>query len=96
MSLEHMVWIKFKDGVDDRRQQQHLDALRGLADKVPGIRHLAVGRNITARSAGYTHGLVVRLDSADALAVYRDHPDHVPVAEALKQDADLLAMDIEY
>lgn len=95
MPVEHMVWIRFKAGVDARRQQHHLDALRGLRDKVPGIRHLAVGPNITDRAMGYTHGLLVTLESAAALAVYADHPEHVPVAAALKQDADLLAMDIE-
>ena len=94
MPLEHMVWIKFKPGVTAERQQQHLDGLRSLTGTVPGIRHLAVGANITDRAMGYTHGLLVRLDDAAALKVYADHPEHVKVAKPLREDAELLAMDI--
>ncbi len=92
--LEHMVWIRFKPGVTAQRQQHHLDGLRALEGKVPGIRKIAVGANITDRAMGYTHGLLVSLDDAAALKVYADHPEHLKVAQPLREDADLLAMDI--
>ena len=93
--VEHMVWIKFKAGVTEARQQTHLDGLRALKDRIPGIKRLAVGENFTDRAAGYTHGLLVTLEDRDALRTYADHPQHVAVAGPLKEDADLLAMDIE-
>lgn len=96
MALEHMVWIKFKDGVSDERKQDHLRGLASLKAKVPGIRHLAVGENVTERANGYTHGLLVTLDDTAALKAYADHREHLKVATPLKEDADLLAMDILY
>lgn len=95
MTVEHMVWIKFKDGISEQRQQEHLQALRGLVHRVPGIVRLAVGDNFTDRAGGFTHGLLVTLESRDALARYADHPEHVAVATPLREDAALMAMDIE-
>ena len=94
MAVEHMVWIRFNDGVDDRRIAGHLAGLKGLAETVPGIVDLTVGENFTDRARGFTHGLLVRLESRKDLDRYLAHPDHVAVAGPLKQDADLMAMDI--
>lgn len=96
MTVEHMVWIRFKPGVDKHKQQQHMAGLRGLAGRVPGILKLAVGENFTDRAKGYTHGLLVTLESRDALKVYAAHPEHVAVAGPLREDADLMAMDFEH
>ena len=94
--IEHMVWIKFKDGVTEQRQQEHLENLRSLRGVIPGVRKLVAGANVTERAGGYTHGLLVTLDDQEALQTYADHPEHVAVAQPLKEDADLLAMDIEH
>ena len=94
--IEHMVWIRFHDGVSDDAIEQHLAGLRSLPDKVPGIVKLAVGENFTDRSGGFTHGLLVTLESRDALKTYADHPEHVAVAGPLKRDAELRAMDFEH
>ena len=95
MAVEHMVWIRFHDDISDERRQAHLDGLRGLARHVPGIERVVVGENFTDRAQGFTHGLLVRLTDRQALATYQDHPAHVAVAAPLKEDADLMAMDIE-
>ena len=95
MAVQHMVWIKFNEGVSEQRKQEHLDGLAGLTDKVPGIVSLHVGENFTDRSGGYTHGLLVTLTDRQALEVYAPHPEHVKVAGPLKADASLLAMDIQ-
>ncbi|MCC6581305.1 MAG: Dabb family protein [Phycisphaeraceae bacterium] len=93
--VEHMVWIRFKAGVSDARQEEHLAGLRSLAGKIPGVISVKAGKNFTDRSGGYTHGLLVTLTDRRALETYLPHPEHVKVAGPLKQDADLLAMDIE-
>ncbi|MFW6060377.1 MAG: Dabb family protein [Phycisphaeraceae bacterium] len=94
--VEHMVWIRFKPGVSEARQREHLDGLRSLKGRVPGIERIAVGENFTDRAQGYTHGLLVTLTDRAALQTYADHPEHVAVAGPLREDADLLAMDIEH
>lgn len=96
MPVEHMVWIKFKDGVTAERQQHHLDELATLPDRVPGIVDLCLGENFTDRANGFTHGLLVTLTDRTALENYQVHPEHVAVAAPLKEDAELMAMDFEH
>lgn len=96
MPVEHMVWIKFKPTVSPERIEEHLTGLRALKDKVPGIIKLTVGENFTDR-APFTHGLLVTLESREALQVYADHPEHVAVAKPMRDDSEAIqALDYEY
>jgi len=90
-----MVWIKFRDGVEQTRIDQHIAALTSLQQSVPGIVQLTIGENFTDRADGYTHGLLVILDNKAALNAYATHPRHVEVATALREDANILALDYE-
>lgn len=94
--IEHMVWIKFREGVSPDRAEWHMDALRQLKGKVPAIEQVYAGANVTDRSQGYTHGLLVRLETRDALQQYLEHPEHRAVSGPLKEDAELMVMDIEH
>lgn len=96
MPVAHMVWIRFKPGVNAARRQHHLDGLAALRSKVPGVLDLQVGENFTDRANGFTHGLLVTLASKEALAAYGPHPEHAAVAGPLKADAELMAMDFAY
>jgi hypothetical protein len=96
MAINHMVWIKFRAGTDASRIQAHLDGLRSLAARVPGILELHIGENFTDRANGCTHGLCVILTDKAALQAYAVHPAHVQVASALRQDAEVLALDYEF
>jgi hypothetical protein len=96
MPVNHMVWIKFRADVPAQRIEQHVAALRSLKDRVPGILDLTIGRNFTDRANGCTHGLSVILADKAALAAYAPHPVHVEVAGALRQDAEILALDYEF
>jgi len=95
MSVYHLVWIKFADGVPAERIESHLQALRSLRTRVPGVLDLTLGANFTDRANGCTHGLVVTLQDRQALSNYATHPDHVAVASAVRQDAQILALDYE-
>jgi hypothetical protein len=94
MAVHHMVWIKFRLEVSPERIAAHMAALAGLRQRIPEIIDLHAGTNITDRARGYTHGLIVVVEDADALQRYLDHPEHVAVARPLKEDADVVAMDI--
>ncbi|MAX24866.1 MAG: stress protein [Phycisphaeraceae bacterium] len=96
MPVQHMVWIKFREEITEARQEEHLAGLRSLESKIPGILHLSVGKNFTDRAQGFTHGLLVTLQSKEALEVYAPHPEHVAVAGPLREDAVLMAMDFEF
>ncbi len=95
MAVQHIVWLKFNDGVEHERIEAHLAALRSLKNSIPGIVDLTLGENFTDRAAGCTHGLIVTLEDKAALDVYAKHERHAEVASALRQDARLLVLDYE-
>ena len=81
--------------MSEARINQHLQGLWGLNGKVPGVLDVKVGKNMTDRAKGFTHGLLVTLRDTAALARYGPHPEHQAVAQPLMADAELMAMDIE-
>ena len=71
MRVNHLVIIKFRDGVDEARITTHLAALAGLRGKMPElILDLSLGRNFSDRAAGYTHAVTVTLANREALPAY--------------------------
>jgi stress responsive alpha/beta barrel protein len=96
MALRHVAWLRFKDGVSTERIEEHMAACRSLVGRVPVVQNLECGRNLSNRAEGFTHCIIVSLTDLDALPAYLDHPEHVPVAEALVTDvAELRVMDVE-
>jgi hypothetical protein len=96
MPLLHIAWLRFKPDVPADRIERHLAACRELVGKVPAVRDLQCGPNLSDRAAGMTHGIVVSLADYAALSAYLDHPAHVPVATRLKADvAELRVMDLQ-
>lgn len=96
MPVNHVVLLKFNEGVAADRIDQHLRALATLPERVPGITAFSLGANYSERSRGYTHALVVTLRDRAALAAYGPHPAHVEVAAPLRQDAELLVVDYDF
>lgn len=97
MRVNHLVIIKFRDGVDEACITMHLAALAGLHGKMPElILDLSLGRNFTDRAAGYTHAVTVTLVNREALPAYLQHPEHQAVAAGLRADADYLVLDYEF
>jgi hypothetical protein len=96
MTVRHVVWFKFKDGVSDDRMEQHLAACRSLVGPVPPLISLECGKSYVDRAGGLTHCIIVTVRDRQGLNAYLEHPVHVPVATALKADvAELKVMDIE-
>ena len=95
MALRHVAWLRFKDGVGTDRIETHMAACRSLVGRVPVIQNLECGPNLSDRAGGFTHCIIVSLPDHDALPAYLEHPEHVPVAEALVADvAELRVMDV--
>lgn len=96
MPLLHIAWFRFKPGVSSDRIERHLAACRELVGRVPAVRDLQCGSNLSDRAAGMTHGIVVSLADYAALPAYLEHPAHIPVAKALKEGiAELRVMDLQ-
>jgi len=95
--LRHIVLFAFKESVTGAERAALLDAIRGLRTKVPSLRSLELGENVSpARAQGYTHVLLETFDDRAGLAAYASHPDHVPVGARIRDAASqLLAVDLE-
>lgn len=91
-----MLWT-FKDAVPAAERAAILAVLRGLPSKIPSLRSLEVGENISpARAQGYTHVLHETFDDRDGLAAYASHPAHLPVLARIREaSAQLIAVDLE-
>jgi hypothetical protein len=70
--------------------------LEGLAGVVPGLRSIAVSRDIGIASGNWDVVLISEHDDEEALAVYQQHPDHVVAAGFTRSvTKDRACVDIE-
>lgn len=81
--VDHVVLFTVRDDVSREDVQDLISSLNALKESVPGVVDLSVGENFSERSGGYTHGLVVRLQTPDDLQGYMKHPEHQAVVEKL-------------
>jgi len=96
MTVKHMAWLRFKEGVTKEQVDGHMTACRMLAGRVPAVVSLECGASFTDRAGGFTHCIIVTVPNRESLPEYLNHAAHIPVAEALKADlADLRVMDVE-
>jgi hypothetical protein len=97
MTVEHMVWFRFREDVPQAKRDDYAARLKALEGVVPGVLRIEVGENFTNRALGCQLGLLVTLGSREALDAYQVHPEHVAVAQGLRADCDqILAFDFEH
>ena len=87
--VTHIVAWRLKDSAlgqtkaeNARLMQAKLEALRG---RIPGLRHLEVGRDFSATENSSDLVLVTRFESRAALAAYQVHPEHRAVVAFVSQ-----------
>jgi stress responsive alpha/beta barrel protein len=95
--IRHVVLWAFKDTVAPAERGAIVESVRALRTKVPSLRSLEVGENLSpARAQGYTHVLIETFTDREGLAAYASHPDHIPVLARLRDAvAQLVAVDLE-
>lgn len=79
--VEHMVLMRWKEGVDPSKVLQAFEAVRALKDRIPGILELTCGENFSDRAKGFHAGLYARFRDRAALEAYLPHPLHQRVVE---------------
>jgi len=96
MTVKHIAFMKFKDGVSGDRIEEHMNACRALPGRILGMVDVECGANFGERAGTFTHCIVVTLPDREGLAAYLSDPSHVSVAGALGADvSDVLVMDAE-
>jgi hypothetical protein len=77
-----IVGIKVKEGTSQQDMDSMVKSLNDLNDAPelkPLLTKITAGRNLCPRDQRYTHALVARLPSVEALKKYSTHPYHISV-----------------
>lgn len=92
----HVVVFHFKESAKPQLDEA-VRRLLAMKDTVDVVRDIKAGKDFLHSGRSYDLGLVVTLDDRAALAVYNDHPAHLPVKEFLGQLYDqAIAVDFDY
>ncbi|MGD2033714.1 MAG: Dabb family protein [Bacteroidales bacterium] len=96
--IKHIVMFKLPN--NNRKEQNVLelkDKLDGLNNKIPEIKSLETGVNISPRSSAFDLVLITEFNNQDDLDRYRVHPDHQGILaflDEIKEDA--IVVDYEF
>lgn len=82
--LTHVVCFRFPD-LDLAAQAR--DKLLAMAGKVPSLRGIEAGVDVTRSGRSYDLALITRHDDQDGLAAYATDPVHLEVVAWIKQHA---------
>jgi heme-degrading monooxygenase HmoA len=92
--ITHIVLFKLLHGTPEKAEEAR-QVLAGMAGKIPAVRHLEVGVDLTHSERSYDLALLVRFDSLDDLRAYQVHPVHVEVLKYM-QEVRQLAIVVDY
>jgi hypothetical protein len=89
--LKHIVLFKLKDSAAGAGKDQNARTLKteieALAGKIPQIVKMEVGINGVPSEAAYDIALYSEFSNKDDLEIYQKHPEHMKVADLVKQVA---------
>lgn len=96
--FNHIVLFKLKNFQSDQKKSeirnQIKDALLGLEEKISVLKYIEVGTHFELNGGSFDISLVTRFDSKDAFEFYRDHPEHLKVADLVRANTvDRAAVD---
>ncbi len=86
MSIKHIVMWRVR-GDDEATRAANAERVKrefeSLAGRIPGLLHLEVGIDVSRIDYACDVVLVTEFDSAESLAGYATHPEHLRVRDAL-------------
>lgn len=96
MAVQHIVWLRFNDGVAEGERMAALDAIAGLQGRIDGIEGIQTGADFSGRGGGFTHAAIVTMRDRAVLDAYGPHPAHKEVQARLGPIvAELRVVDFE-
>lgn len=84
----HIALYKWKASASPEAIRTALKEVEAMADKVPGVIEISTGVNSSKYGEGYTHVILVRAESTEAIDNYRKHPDHQKVVGKIEAMED--------
>lgn len=84
--IKHIVMIRLKEQDPEIRikhAHQMKNAIDGLMGRVPELKSMEVGLNLSTKASAYDIVLTSAFESMESLDVYRVHPEHQKVVELL-------------
>ncbi len=83
--LKHIVMVKFNDrGKGKDLSIEFKSKLLELIKKIPELKNMEVGVNISTKPSAYDLVLIASFDDEEGLNKYRIHPAHVKVLDFMK------------
>lgn len=81
--VKHVVLYKLKDSSEESRKAV-VDKLMSMKGKIDFLVDIEAGSDFLASERSFDVALVVTLPSREDLAVYAEHPVHLPVKAFMK------------
>lgn len=95
--LRHIVFMKFKKGVDALQIEDMGKSLESLPGKIAEIKGFEFGPDILKSERSYDFALVASFADLDSLKSYQVHPDHIPVLQKVRSLCEtILVVDFEW
>jgi hypothetical protein len=72
--IQRIVLIKWKPGTTAAQIDEAVTKAQALVTGVDGVEQITFGTNVSDRTHGFTHAIVIRLSDEEALSTYAEHP----------------------
>jgi len=84
-SVKYLVMFKLKDLAEGASKSENAKRvkvyLESLKEKIPQIKSMEVGINLTESDIAYDVVLVSEFDDRETLSIYQKHEEHMKVAD---------------
>lgn len=87
--IKHIVMWKLKDYAEGANKEENANIIKkrleNLKSIISEIKYMEIGININSKDkTAYDAVLISEFDSEEALSLYKNHPEHLKVAEFVK------------
>lgn len=90
--IKHIVMWKLKNFAEGKTKEENFkfikESLENLADLIPEIKFIEVGKNINNSDSAFDAVLYSEFDSPEDLEIYQNHPEHKKISEYVTKIRD--------
>ncbi|MGB3485826.1 MAG: Dabb family protein [Mycobacterium sp.] len=89
--IRHVVLFRWKPDFPTEDRENWLSAVRRLPEQIEVLRALDAGPDVLGAQRSWDTAIVADFDTVGDIAVYTDHPAHLPLIEVSAAGADAVA-----